>query len=129
MTGTLPGGSKNLEPAGRVSRDVLAVLQALADPVRAEMVRRLRSAGEDQSCGVLHDDLPRSTASYHFRILRESGVIDQYDRSGRRLNRLREEYVQDLAPGLLDAVFATLPQGERGADPDPGPALSGAERS
>ncbi|GMA25682.1 transcriptional regulator [Luteimicrobium album] len=108
-----------MEPSGRVSREILAVLQALADPVRVEMVRRLRSAGESQSCGVLHDDLPRSTASYHFRVLRESGVIEQYDRSGRRLNRLREQHVQELAPGLLDAVFAAPSQRERGADDRP----------
>lgn len=85
------------------------MLQALADPVRAEIVRRLRAAGEEQGCGVLYDDLPKSTASYHFRVLRESGVIEQYDRGGRRLNRLREQELQALAPGLLEAVFAARP--------------------
>lgn len=89
---------------------MLAVLHALADPVRVEIVRRLRAAGDEQGCGALYDDLPKSTASYHFRVLRESGVIEQYDRGGRRLNRLLEQEVEGLAPGLLEAVFAPRPQ-------------------
>lgn len=88
---------------------MLAVLHALADPVRVEIVRRLRAAGDEQACGALYDDLPRSTASYHFRVLRESGVIEQYDRGGRRLNRLLDQDLQALAPGLLDAIFASRP--------------------
>lgn len=87
--------------------DLVGILRALGDPVRIEIVRRLRAAGEDQGCGVLYDDLPKSTASYHFRVLRESGVIEQYDRNGRRFNRLCDQQVQQLAPGLLEAVFAT----------------------
>ena len=86
----------------------MRVLQALADPVRLEMVRRLRAADEDLGCGALYDDLPKSTASYHFGVLRNSGLIEQYDVRGRRLNRLLASEVDELAPGLLDAVFSRL---------------------
>jgi DNA-binding transcriptional ArsR family regulator len=106
MANTLPPGSKNPEPdVSAIRSNVLPVLQALADPVRLEMVHRLRTAGQDQGCGALYDELPKSTASYHFRILRESGLIDQYDRNGRRINHLRENEIERVAPGLLNAVF------------------------
>lgn len=106
MDGTLSSGSKKLEPGDPdIPVEVLGILQALADPVRLEIVRRLRAAGEDQRCGVLYDELPKSTASYHFRVLREGGVIEQYDRNGGRFNHLCEREIQHVAPGLLDAVF------------------------
>jgi DNA-binding transcriptional ArsR family regulator len=98
---------------GSVTRtdEVRAVLQALADEVRLEMVGRLAAADEDLVCAALYDDLPRSTASYHFQILRTSGVIEQYDAGGRRYNRLRRPELEQLAPGLLDAVLTAVSDG------------------
>ena len=55
------------------ARDVLA---ALADPVRLEMVRRLAAADGPAVCATLYDGIGKSTASHHFKILREAGVID-----------------------------------------------------
>jgi len=70
------------------------------------MVRRLRDAGTDQACAALYDDLPKSTASYHFATLRACGLIEQHTAGGRRLNRLRAHELDRLAPGLLDIVLA-----------------------
>ena len=54
------------------------VLQALADPVRLEMVRRLAAAELALPCGALYENVAKSTASYHFAMLRESGLVEQY---------------------------------------------------
>lgn len=87
--------------------EVAKILDALADPVRMEMVRRLRSADTDQGCAALYDDLPKSTASYHFSVLRNSGLIEQYDAGGRRFNRLRLDAIGRVTPGLLEAIYGT----------------------
>lgn len=89
--------------------DVRALLQALADDIRLEMVRRLAEADDDLVCAALYDDLPRSTASYHFQTLRAAGVIDQYDSGGRRYNHLRRDELDEFAPGLLGAVLGAIP--------------------
>ena len=49
------------------------VLGALSDPARLEMIRRLAD-GLDHDSLELADDLPRSTLTYHTRMLREAGV-------------------------------------------------------
>ncbi|WP_219635429.1 ArsR/SmtB family transcription factor [Nocardioides ungokensis] len=52
---------------------LLEVLEALADPVRLEMVRRLDPDGTPAPCAALYDGVGKSTASHHFKILREAG--------------------------------------------------------
>ncbi|MFW0789462.1 ArsR/SmtB family transcription factor [Gordonia sp. CPCC 205333] len=108
MTNSVPDGSRKLEPPIRHDPEWVAkVLRALSDPVRLEMVRRLRDGGPDQGCSDLYDNLPKSTASYHFSILRSCGLIEQHDVAGRRLNSLRDDFVEQFAPGLLDAVYGS----------------------
>jgi DNA-binding transcriptional ArsR family regulator len=53
---------------------LMGVLQALADPIRLEIVRQLDESGQ-KACGMFGIDMPKSSLSHHFRILRESGVI------------------------------------------------------
>ncbi len=48
--------------------------------------------------------MTKSSASYHWRVLRESGVVEQR-REGRYLYlRLRRADLDDRFPGVLDAV-------------------------
>ncbi len=56
-----------------------SILQAFSDPVRLEIVRQLDEAGE-KACGKFELDMPKSSLSHHFRILRESGVIESEGR-------------------------------------------------
>jgi DNA-binding transcriptional ArsR family regulator len=48
---------------------LMAVLHALADPVRLEIVRQLDEAGK-KTCGMFGIDMPKSSRSHHFRIPR-----------------------------------------------------------
>ncbi|MGN6780128.1 MAG: ArsR/SmtB family transcription factor [Marmoricola sp.] len=84
-----------------------AVLAALADPVRLEMVRRLAAADGPVACGRLYDNVSKSTASHHFKTLREAGLIERLVVEGHTHQRLRADEVEATHPGLLSAVTAS----------------------
>lgn len=83
------------------------VLAALQDPVRLEMVRRLRNAGAPVQCSALYDGINKSTATHHFKILREAGLTERLTADGMIYQRLRGADVDAALPGLLDAVVAS----------------------
>jgi DNA-binding transcriptional ArsR family regulator len=88
---------------------VEAVLTALSDPVRLSIVRTLAAGGgESRSCGSFGLAVGKSTASHHFRVLREAGVIRQHDEGRRRMTELRRADVDTRFPGLLDSVIAAV---------------------
>jgi DNA-binding transcriptional ArsR family regulator len=94
-------------PVDRLSQDVAGMqklLSALADPVRLEVVRRLKAAGGPVQCAALYDGINKSTATHHFKILREAGLTERVVIDGLTHQRLRVDDVNDAAPGLLDAV-------------------------
>jgi len=86
---------------------LLEVLEALADPVRLEMVRRLDPDGTPAPCAVLYDGVGKSTASHHFKILREAGVIERSVVGGKTHHALRLDAVEERHPGLLRGVLAS----------------------
>lgn len=81
------------------------VLAALSDPTRLEMVRRLSDGREHDSLD-LAEDLPRSTLTYHTRMLREAGVTWTRSEGRACLIRLRDDDLDTLFPGLLAAIVA-----------------------
>ena len=82
-----------------------AVLGALSDPVRLFIVRTLASTeGDSRSCGSFGLSVSKSTASHHFRVLRESGVIRQHDEGRHRMTELRRSDLDARFPGLLDSI-------------------------
>lgn len=95
------------------------VLAALSDPIRLEMLRRL-SDGEEHDSITLADDLPRSTLTYHTRILREAGVTFTRGEGRLCLISLRTRDLDARLPGLLPAI---IEQATREAPAD------GAEKS
>ncbi|HZE40440.1 MAG TPA: helix-turn-helix transcriptional regulator [Stackebrandtia sp.] len=86
--------------------ELAAVMQALADPVRLELVR-LMDSDAAAPCAALAESVGvhKSTASHHFRTLRESGVTTTIVDGRIRFVRLRREALQERFPGLLDAVL------------------------
>ena len=85
--------------------ELSAVLHALSDPARLEIVRRL-SDGDEPSCGTFDLGLSKATLSHHFRVLCESGVIHTRPEGRKRLLSLRIEDLEARFPGLLSAVLA-----------------------
>jgi DNA-binding transcriptional ArsR family regulator len=83
--------------------DLAAVLHALSDPVRLQIVAGL-AAGIERSCKSFELPVVKSTCTHHFRVLREAGVIHQRVEGTTRLNSLRRVDLERRFPGLLDAV-------------------------
>lgn len=84
--------------------ELTRVLHALSDPVRLEVVRSLARSGE-QTCAALDGDRPKSTMSHHFKVLRDSGLVETRGERTAHLNRLRRTDIEARFPGLLDAVL------------------------
>ncbi|GAB3739149.1 ArsR/SmtB family transcription factor [Microlunatus parietis] len=84
------------------------VLHALSDEARLEIVARL--AESDETCAPLGDgiELHKSTLSHHYRVLREAGLTHTTVVGRTRLIRLRRDDLDELFPGLLDAVLHNL---------------------
>jgi DNA-binding transcriptional ArsR family regulator len=94
--------------------ELTTVLQALSDPHRLFVVRTLARSGEPRPCGSFGLPVSKSTATHHFRVLREAGVIRTEARGTARVSSLRREDLEVRFPGLLDAILAQAPAG---ADP------------
>ena len=82
-----------------------AVLSALSDPVRRQIVGQLAEGPDDQACSAFQLPVSKSTSTHHFRVLREAGVIQQHYRGTAILNSLRAADVEARFPGLLQAVL------------------------
>ncbi|GAA2364112.1 helix-turn-helix domain-containing protein [Saccharopolyspora halophila] len=87
------------------------VLEALADPVRRSIVAQLDAASADISCGSFELPVARSTATHHFNVLRDAGIIQQYYVRTSRMNRLRRTDLDETFPGLLDACLRAVNSG------------------
>lgn len=97
------------EPPDLAEIDVVTVLQALADPVRLEIVRQLAdcecSATGELSCGQIELPVGKSTASHHLKALCGAGITTEREEGTRKYIRLRRDELDQRFPGLLDAVL------------------------
>ncbi|WP_230471734.1 ArsR/SmtB family transcription factor [Corynebacterium fournieri] len=64
------------------------------------------SDGREHDSLDLAEDLPRSTLTYHTRMLREAGVTWTRSEGRACLIRLRDDDLDTLFPGLLAAIVA-----------------------
>ncbi|MHC0433617.1 ArsR/SmtB family transcription factor [Streptomyces sp. O3] len=98
-------GGRELEHPSRAEIRLEGVLHALADPVRLRIVRELALAEDELACSSFDLPVTKSTLTHHFRVLRESGVVQQAYRGTVKRNGLRREDLAALFPGLLDSVL------------------------
>ena len=84
-----------------------AVLYALSDDTRLLIVQSLDQTNEI-ACGYFDIDMPKSSLSHHFRVLRGAGVISTRKDGTALLNRLRRKDLDARFPGLLDSVLASV---------------------
>ncbi|HLH04653.1 MAG TPA: helix-turn-helix domain-containing protein [Bryobacteraceae bacterium] len=86
---------------------VEAILHALSDPVRVAIYADIVK-GSEHNCSTFltvgDRDIPKSTLSQHFRILREAGLIRSERRGAEMLNTSRCEEVERRYPGLIGAI-------------------------
>lgn len=85
-----------------------SVLNALADPVRLDIVLRLAASNCELSCSAAATgvaELPKSTLSFHLRILREAGIIRSERKGTQVCNVLRCTEIESKFPGLIQTVL------------------------
>lgn len=89
--------------------ELAALMHALSDPVRLEIVARLAES-DGENCGGIGSgiDLHKSTISHHYRVLREAGVTRTTVEGRSRVIRLRLDDLEARFPGLLAPVLAAL---------------------
>ena len=81
------------------------VMHALSDPARLSVVRTLAVEAE-RPCGSFDLGVTKATASHHFKVLREAGLVMTRVDGARRFLTLRRAELDARFPGLLDAVLA-----------------------
>jgi DNA-binding transcriptional ArsR family regulator len=95
---------KPLHP-GKNQISLSCVLFALSDPTRLKIVRAIADT-DGLNCCEIPLDLSKSTASRHFKVLREAGLIRMEPHGVVCTNSLRRAELDDLFPGLLDSVLS-----------------------
>ena len=87
--------------------DGMRIIQALADPVRLEIVRQLAGCpGQGElRCGEVSIPVSKSTASHHFKTLLDAGVIAERSQGTRKYLHLRREEIDREFPNLIDSVL------------------------
>ena len=113
LTAEIAGGGEEGALLGHPDRSELelaAVLHALSDPMRLQIVAELAASGGERSCKSFNLPIVKSTCTHHFKVLREAGVIRQQVVGTKRVNSLRREDLDARFPGLLDAVLVGASQ-------------------
>jgi DNA-binding transcriptional ArsR family regulator len=85
--------------------ELVEVLHALSDPVRLELVQVLDRADGALACVDLPLPVSKSTASHHYKVLREAGVVRCREEGTRRYYTLRRDDLEARFPGLLGTVL------------------------
>jgi DNA-binding transcriptional ArsR family regulator len=107
------GMAKGLHHPSRDQIDLSAVLEALSEPTRRDIVLHLLAEGE-APCQALGDFGPKTNLSYHYARLREAGVTRTRPVGPYRMISVRVDDLAARFPGLLDAIVAAA----RAAKPD-----------
>ncbi|WP_024804076.1 helix-turn-helix transcriptional regulator [Nocardia sp. BMG51109] len=85
------------------SIELAGVLDALADPIRLQIVGQLAAAG-GVVCGGFDVPVSMSTLSHHLKVLREAGLLRVTPDGSFRRHELRLNEVEGRFPGILSAV-------------------------
>ncbi|MGK5673212.1 ArsR/SmtB family transcription factor [Micromonospora sp. URMC 106] len=111
----------------REDLELAAVLHALGDPVRLDLLRRMDRDGECM-CSPAGVNVPRSTLSNHWRILREAGITSTVAVGKERRMTLRRDDLDARFPGLLDAVLGQGTRATAPSQPPPTPKTAPGSR-
>lgn len=89
---------------------LVSIFKAFAAEPRLEIIRMLRDVPEELSCGEISEgmNIAKSTASYHFRILREADLIITRKDIRTIYVKLRSDVFKKYLPGFLDSFESRL---------------------
>src|SRR6266481_4032154 len=87
---------------------VEGILHALSDPVRVAIYAQIVASACSQNCSnflkISEKDIPKSTLSHHFKILRDAGLIRSERRGVEMQNASRCSEIDGRFPGLIKAI-------------------------
>ena len=75
-------------------------------PARLDLVRQLAECGVERACGSFDLPIAKSTATHHWRVLREAGVVKAREEGTKKYHSLRRADLDARFPGLLDSILA-----------------------
>jgi DNA-binding transcriptional ArsR family regulator len=88
---------------------VEGILHALSDPVRVSIFAEIAASACSQNCSsflkISEKDIPKSTLSQHFKILRDAGLIRSERRGVEMQNVSRCSEIGTRFPGLIAAII------------------------
>ena len=105
MALTAPAQSRALPHPDVPDIELPAVLFALSDPARLDLVRQLAIQGQLTVAQCQTPEVPKSTFSHHLKTLREAGVVRNEPAGRQRTVTLRRAELDARFPGLLDAIL------------------------
>lgn len=91
-------------PAPPERLNLALVLEAMADPIRLHLIGQL-SNDVSIACGEFDSSVSKSTLTYHFKKLREAGIIVTMREGTRAINTLRKKELDAAFPGLIDCIL------------------------
>src|SRR3954468_17141428 len=87
---------------------VEGILHALGDPVRVAILAEIVGSECSRNCSTFlklsEKDIPKSTLSQHFKILREAGLVRGERRGVEMHNTSRCAEIDQRFPGLIRAI-------------------------
>lgn len=83
---------------------IFGVLNALSDPLRLEIVRKLNEH-EEQCPSDFLMMTTKQNLMHHFKVLREAGLVMSRYEGRNKFTRLRRALIDDMFPGLIDSVL------------------------
>jgi DNA-binding transcriptional ArsR family regulator len=88
---------------------VEGILHALSDPVRAAIFAEIVASNCSRNCSnflkISDQDVPKSTLSQHFKVLRDAGLIHSERRGVEMQNASRCAEIDRRFPGLVAAII------------------------
>jgi len=83
------------------------VMQALSDPCRLGIVRRLlEREGRELACNEFGMDVAKATRSHHFEVLRGAGLIQSRMEGTKCMTSLRRPELERKFPGLIELILS-----------------------
>jgi DNA-binding transcriptional ArsR family regulator len=103
----MPTTARDLPHPDPAAVELTAVLFALSDPARLELVRLIARDGPQTvaNCQAVDPAAPKSTFSHHLKALREAGLIRNEPHGRGRMVSLRRDELDGRFPGLLESVL------------------------
>ena len=84
-----------------------SILNALGDPTRLTIIKNLANSPET-TCASCNINLPKSALSHHFKVLRESGLINVRIDGIQRFLSIRYNDLEERFPGMLNSIIKNI---------------------